>query len=58
MQQLFTPEDGSGMFIRKNRMIFSGLHGVISQKIELLITTAARTLNSTSIVLLNPIDAN
>jgi hypothetical protein len=31
---LFDPKDGGDMFIRR-RLTFNGLHGVISQKIEL-----------------------
>jgi hypothetical protein len=32
----------------KRRLAFNGLHGVISQKIELVMTTAVRTLNPIS----------
>jgi hypothetical protein len=32
---IFDPEDGGDMFLRKLRMTFNGLHGVISQKIVL-----------------------
>jgi hypothetical protein len=31
----FDPEDGGDMFLPKRRLIFNGLHGVISQKIVL-----------------------
>jgi hypothetical protein len=44
----FGPEDGGDMFLRKVLwLIFDGLHGVISQKPELFITTAARASNPT-----------
>jgi hypothetical protein len=33
----------------KRRLTFNGLHGVISQKIELFITTAVRTSNPTNL---------
>jgi hypothetical protein len=33
----FYPEDGGDVFLRNVQSIFSGLHGVISQKIELFI---------------------
>jgi hypothetical protein len=33
----------------KRRLTFNGLHGIISQKIELLITTAVRTSNPTTL---------
>jgi hypothetical protein len=42
----FHPEDG-GDFPPKRRLIFNRLHGVISQKIELFITTAVRTFDLT-----------
>jgi hypothetical protein len=38
-------EHGSDMFLRN--VGFKGLHGVISQKIELFITTTVRTSNPT-----------
>jgi hypothetical protein len=31
----FYPEDGGSVFFPKHRLAFNGLHGVISQKIEL-----------------------
>jgi hypothetical protein len=34
----------------KRRLILTGLHGVISQKAELFIATAVRTLNATLFV--------
>jgi hypothetical protein len=34
------------------RLIFNGLHGVISQTIEFFITTAVRTSNPTSILII------
>jgi hypothetical protein len=40
----FDPEDGGDMFL-PNVGCFNGLHGVISQKIVLFITTAVRTSN-------------
>jgi hypothetical protein len=36
------PDDGGDMFLRNVGLTFNGLHGVISQKTELL-TTAVRT---------------
>jgi hypothetical protein len=42
----FHPEDGGDMFLR-NVGYFNGIHGVISQKIVLFITTAVRTSNQT-----------
>jgi hypothetical protein len=41
----FDPEDGGDMFLQKLRLTSNGLHGVISQKIVLFITTAVRTSN-------------
>jgi hypothetical protein len=38
----------------KNWLTFSGKHGVISQKIELIITTASRTSNPTFIAMFFP----
>jgi hypothetical protein len=43
---LFDHEDG-GDVPPKRRLTFAGPHGVISQKIEVMITIAVRTLNST-----------
>jgi hypothetical protein len=43
---LFDPEDG-GDVPSKHQLTFNGLHGVISQKIVLFITTAVRTSNPT-----------
>jgi hypothetical protein len=40
----FEPEDGSDVPL-KLRLTFNGLHGIISKKIVLFITTAVRTLN-------------
>jgi hypothetical protein len=40
------PEDGGEMFLR---LTFNGLHGIISQKIVLFITTAVRTANPTKL---------
>jgi hypothetical protein len=42
----FDPEDGDDVPL-KPRLIFNGLHGVISQKIVFFITTAVRTSNPT-----------
>jgi hypothetical protein len=42
----FDPEDGGKMFLR-NVFDFNGLHDIISQYIELFITTALRTSNPT-----------
>jgi hypothetical protein len=33
------PEEGGDMFLRKGRLTFNGLHGVISQKTELFISS-------------------
>jgi hypothetical protein len=41
----FDPEAGGDIFFPKSRLTFTGLHGVISQKIVLFITTAVRTSN-------------
>jgi hypothetical protein len=41
----FCPEDGGDMFLRDVDFTFNGLHGVISQNIELILTTAVRTSN-------------
>jgi hypothetical protein len=41
---MFGSEDG-GDVPPKRRLTFNGLHGVISQKIVLFITTAVRTSN-------------
>jgi hypothetical protein len=38
---------GGDMFLRKRRLIFNGLHSVISQKIVLFITTVVRISNPT-----------
>jgi hypothetical protein len=38
-------QQAGGMFLRKCLMSLIGLHGVISQKIEIFITTAVRILN-------------
>jgi hypothetical protein len=43
----FDPGDGGDMFLQKRRFTFNGLHGVISPKIKLFKTTAARTSNPT-----------
>jgi hypothetical protein len=43
----FDPEDGGDIFLRNIGLTFNGLHGVISPKIELFITTAVRTSNPT-----------
>jgi hypothetical protein len=45
---IFGPEDGGHMFFPK-RLTFNGLHGVISQKIILFLTTAVRISNPTII---------
>jgi hypothetical protein len=34
----FDPDDSDDMFLRNVRLTFNGLHGVISQKIQLFIT--------------------
>jgi hypothetical protein len=40
-------EDGGNMFLQKRWLISTGLHGIISQKIELFIVTTVTTLNPT-----------
>jgi hypothetical protein len=40
-------EDGGDMFLKKHRLIFNGLHGVIFHKIVVFITIAWRTSNAT-----------
>jgi hypothetical protein len=45
----FGPEDGGEYIPPKHLLTFNGLHGVISQKIELFITIAVRTSNGTDI---------
>jgi hypothetical protein len=42
---LFNPEQRKRHFPSKHHLTFNGLYGVISQKIELFITTAVRTSN-------------
>jgi hypothetical protein len=42
----------SDMFLRNFGVLFNGLHGVISLKVELFITAAVRTSNPTSCTLL------
>jgi hypothetical protein len=44
----FGPENGGSTFLPKCWRIFTGLHGVTSQKIVLYIVTAERTSNPTS----------
>jgi hypothetical protein len=48
----FDPEDGGDMFPRKHWLTFNGLHGVISQKTVLFITTAVRTSIPTKLLVL------
>jgi hypothetical protein len=43
----FDPEDGWMHVSLKRRLTFNGLHGVISQKIEILITTTTSSLGGT-----------
>jgi hypothetical protein len=43
----FDPEDGGEMFLRSVGRLLNGLHGVISQKKALFITTGVRTSNPT-----------
>jgi hypothetical protein len=47
LSSLFEPENGSDMFLRNVGLLFNGLHGFISQKIELFITTGVRTSKPT-----------
>jgi hypothetical protein len=42
-------KDGGDMFLRKV-VTFNGLHGGISQRIEVFITTAVRTINRTNFI--------
>jgi hypothetical protein len=44
---IFKPEYGGDVFSRNIDLIFNRLHGVISKKIELLISTAMGTSNPT-----------
>jgi hypothetical protein len=44
---LFGPDDGGEMLLRNVSGLFSGLHGVISQKIKLFIIAAVRTSDPT-----------
>jgi hypothetical protein len=39
------PEDGGDVFLRNIGWFCKGLHGVISQNLELFITTALKTSN-------------
>jgi hypothetical protein len=41
------PEDGGDIFVRIIGCLINGLQGVVSQKIELFITTGVRTSNLT-----------
>jgi hypothetical protein len=43
----FDPEDGGDMFPQNVYLTFNGLHGIVSQKRELFITTAVRTSDPT-----------
>lgn len=43
----FDPEDGGNIFFQKRRLTFRGLHCIMSQKIEFLMTTTVITLNPT-----------
>jgi hypothetical protein len=43
---LFSDPDDGGDVSPKRRLIFNGLHGVISQKIELFLSTAVRIANT------------
>jgi NhaP-type Na+/H+ or K+/H+ antiporter len=45
----FDPEFGGDIFLQKLLLTLSGLHGVISQKTVLFITTAVRTSNPVSV---------
>jgi hypothetical protein len=47
----FHPEDGGDMFHQKRRLKLDGLHGVISQKMILFITTAVKTSNPTIFIM-------
>jgi hypothetical protein len=43
---IFDSEDEENMFLPKRHLTFNGLHGVISQKIVLFITTAVKNRKS------------
>jgi hypothetical protein len=43
----FDPKDGGDIFLSKRLLALSGLHGAISQKLILFITTAVKTSNPT-----------
>jgi hypothetical protein len=43
----FNPEDGGDMIPQNVYLTFNGLHGIVSQKTGLFITTAVRTSNPT-----------
>jgi hypothetical protein len=43
---IFNPEDGGRYIPPKRELAFNGVHGVISQKMELFKSTAVRTSNS------------
>jgi hypothetical protein len=45
---LFDQKFGGDLFFQNIWLTFSGLQGIMPQKIQLLMTTAVRTLNSTS----------
>jgi hypothetical protein len=47
----FDPEDGGYMFPPKRQLTFNGLHGIISQKIELFVTNVVRTSNLTRLLI-------
>jgi hypothetical protein len=50
LSSIFIPEDGDDMFLRNIGRLFTRLHGMISQKIQLFKTTAVITSDSTEIV--------
>jgi hypothetical protein len=39
------PEDGSDILFATLRLTCAGLHGIVSQKVEIFITTTVRTSN-------------
>jgi hypothetical protein len=43
----FEPEEDRDVFLKDVRYNFNRLHGVISQKVQLFITTAVRNTNPT-----------
>jgi hypothetical protein len=49
----FDSQGGDNMFLRNVGWLSNGLHGVISQEIEVFIATAVRTPDPTTVALIN-----